>query len=67
MREKEREDNYSHLGEEAISDSTIAITETDEAVKTDLPWFSEGLSPTAVAVISDGLKNMGRKYVMILL
>lgn len=26
MREKGRGDNYSHLGEEALSDSTIAIT-----------------------------------------
>lgn len=26
MREKERGDNYSHLGEKAISDSTTAIT-----------------------------------------
>lgn len=26
MREKEKGDNYSHLGEKAVSDSTIAIT-----------------------------------------
>ncbi len=26
MREKQRGDNYSHLGEKAVSDSAIAIT-----------------------------------------
>lgn len=68
MREKKSADNCSHLvGGETVSDSPIAITETHEAVKTDLPWCSKPLSSTVITVTSKRLKSVGIKYEMILL